>query len=498
MAHLLSLLEGACPPDRPVIRGVEDALSFATLCDRSRTLSRSLQLAGVNSLVLHLDNGPDWVVADLACQQAEIRITPLPTWFSGGQIAHVLETTAPDAVITQHPDAWRRLPASPGLRSLDVNLASGQAFLLPRKATPAAVPPNCGKITFTSGSTGQPKGVCLDNRALLDHAAVLANQVGLRAPRHLCALPLSTLLENVAGVYAPLLAGGTVQLLPLADLGYRGSSEVHPHGFLSALDHHQPNSLIVIPQLLQLMITAAHSGWQVPESLEFVAVGGARVATGAIDEAHRLGIPAYEGYGLSECASVVTLNVPGRHREGSCGKPLPNLDVDIEEGEIVVTGNAMLGYVGEPESWHPQRIHTGDLGHVDNEGFVYIDGRSKNLLINSFGRNISPEWVESEVLAHAGLADCVVLGDAKPYCVALLSARDNTMTNAAIQAWIDQCNIRLPDYARIIRWHRLAQPLVHCDGLLTDNGRPRREVIMDRFYTEIEDMYPTQRKEVFA
>jgi len=239
------------------------------------------------------------------------------------------------------------------------------------------------------------------------------------------------------------------------------------------------------------MVSAAQAGWTPPPSLAFVAVGGSKVSESLLLEAHALGIPAFEGYGLSECASVVSVNVPGDARPGSCGRPLHHLEVVLEDGEILVRGNAMLGYVGEPASWEGDTVRTGDLGFLDDDGYLFINGRRKNLLISSYGRNINPEWVESELLAQAPLAECVVFGDAQPYCVALLSPRNADTNDRTIQQAIDRCNSSLPDYARIRRWHRLEQPLSACGDLMTENGRPKRQAIMSHFQGAIESLYTT-------
>ena len=175
----------------------------------------------------------------------------------------------------------------------------------------------------------------------------------------------------------------------------------------------------------------------------FVAVGGSRVAPELIDKARGVGLPVYEGYGLSECGSVVSLNVVGHTRTGTAGRALPHARLDIDDGEIIVRGSAMLGYVDQPESWNPREIRTGDLGHIDSDGFVHIDGRASNLLITSFGRNISPEWVESELLAGPLLAQAVVVGDARPWCAALVYGTAASSSDADIGAWIQQVNLRL-------------------------------------------------------
>jgi long-subunit acyl-CoA synthetase (AMP-forming) len=241
--------------------------------------------------------------------------------------------------------------------------------------------------------------------------------------------------------------------------------------------------------LLTVLVAALQQGWQAPDSLKFIAVGGSKVSTELLAEATALGLPVFEGYGLSECCSVVSLNSLRNSLPGSCGMPLPGLQLAIRDGEIVVQGNAMLGYLGEPESWYPAEIATGDIGHIDAQGFLHVSGRKKNLIISSLGRNISPEWVESELLANPQLAEVVLIGDARPYCAALISLRDRSMSQAALERWIATVNDKLPDYAQVKRYVLLDVPLAAQAGLITANGRPRREAIDQALSEQIESMY---------
>jgi len=468
--------------------GDRDVLAGDALARRVHALAGGLRAAACRTLAMQLDNGPDWIVADFACHVAGIRLLPLPTFFSAEQVRHALATAPCDAFLGDRREA--RLPDDVARGGPPLRIGSTWLQPLTPARTENVLPPGTGKVTFTSGSTGRPKGVCLGNGQLLRQARVLAEAAGLDRPRHLCVLPLSTLLENVAGVYAPLLAGGEVIAPPLASLGFDGSSSLDPVRFTAVIARHRPNSLILTPQLLQILIGAARAGWTPPDSLAFVAVGGAHVPPAAIEAAHALGIPAWEGYGLSECASVVALNRPGAARPGSCGRPLPHVRVTTVDGEIHVAGNAMLGYAGEPRSWGRDTIATGDLGALDADGFLRLAGRRSNLLISSYGRNISPEWVESELLADGRLAECVVFGDARPYCVALLRPRDPYGPDSAIQAVIDAANRRLPDYARVRAWRRLPESLARSPGLATDNGRPKRPAILARYGVLIETLYP--------
>ena len=467
--------------------GVRSVPRAQLLADAQR-LAAALTRLQLTSVALYADNGIDWIVADLACLHAGIRVTPLPLFFSPGQIAHAVLTCGADALLTDQPltdlpfvsaSAREDLPAD-GLALYRLDACGPDAVALPE---------GTHKITFTSGTTGTPKGVCLSATQQLGVADVLARAVATTTTRHLCVLPLSTLLENLAGVYAPLLAGGTVIAPGLAELGLTGSSELDIHRLIGSIARHRPGSLILVPQMLSALTAAAEHGWVPPTSLEFIAVGGGKVSPDLLHRARAAGLPAYEGYGLSECASVVSLNVPGADRPGTVGRPLPHVGVRIDDGEIVVTGNAFLGYAGLPESWGGAQVHTGDLGRLDEDGFIVIEGRRKNLLVTSYGRNLSPEWVEAELLCGPFLRQAVVFGDAQPYCVALLLPRDEATTDEAIATWIDRINGRLPDYARVRDWARLPRPLSSHDRTATDNGRPRRRNIECLYRAVIDGLY---------
>jgi long-chain acyl-CoA synthetase len=450
---LLSQLEGIHSAGHALVRSEAEALTLSCLAERSRALSALIERLGLRVVALHMDNRPDWLVIDLACQLASVCLVPLPTFFSEEQLRHVLDSIPVDGIFTDRSDLVA--PWCAGRIRPTPELAVGAFELLRLDPPPdaGALPDGTGKVTFTSGSTGRPKGVCLGDAQLLAQA------------------------------------GGEVMIPTLAEVGFEGSSTLNPQVLLNLLTRHRPNSLILTPQLLQILVAAARNGWMPPSELRFVAVGGAKVPGGLLEAAHVLGIPAFEGYGLSECASVVSLNLPGSNRPGSCGKPLPQLQVEIVDGEICVSGNAMLGYAGEPHSWGQGRIASGDLGYLDDDGFLVINGRRKNLLISSFGRNISPEWVESEALASGTLAECVVFGDARPFCVALISPRDPQACDETIQQSLDRSNAHLPDYARIRRWFRLPSRLADCAQMLTQNGRPRRQAIATRFDETIDGLY---------
>ena len=483
--HLFDALREPLPDAEVAFESGTTRLALSHFRTLAEDLATDLIDMEARRVAIYADNGIDWVVADIACQVAGLTVIPLPLFFSRAQIQHAIESGGVDTIITDREIGDVIPDAQPA--------AVDHIYRLPPPRVPA-LPSGTQKITFTSGTTGAPKGVCLSLDQQLALAQALASLVGVDKPRHLCVLPLSTLLENLAGVYAPLLAGGTVIVPTLAEVGLTGSSGLDVERWLACIERSRPNTLILVPEMLNALTLAAAAGWQPPESLRFVAVGGGKVAPEMLRRARLFGIPAFEGYGLSECGSVVCINAPGADRPGAVGRPLPHVDVSIEHDEIVVRGNSFLGYVNQPDSWGADMVRTGDIGFIDDDGYVHVNGRRKHQLITSFGRNLSPEWVESELLAGPALNQAVIIGDDRPYCVALVYPRNPSTSDADIANWIRATNHRLPDYARICAWHRLPKALGHSNGLLTENGRPKRANIEATYQTVIDDLYDVHKE----
>lgn len=485
---LLNYIGCSTAPSQIALLSGARSLNRLDLRHKVEALAARLQGLGVKTVALYADNGIDWIITDLACQLCNIRIVPLPLFFSRDQVNHALATSGADALISDQKAVAEILDNQPAI-SLEQPFSGATNLYVLAPNGDTVLPPETQKITYTSGTTGTPKGVCLSVKQQIAVSRGIASTIELDRPTHLCVLPLSTLLENLAGVYAPLLAGGTVVVPPLADVGLSGSSDLDVGTLLDCISQHRPNSLILVPEILKALLIAAECGWRPPPSLRFVAVGGGKVAPELLRRARQSGLPAFEGYGLSECASVVTLNTPGADRIGAVGRPLPHVSVQIDEDEIIISGNAFLGYANQPETWESGPVRTGDLGRIDSDGFVYIDGRKKSQLITSYGRNVSPEWLESELTVGPVLRQAAVFGDARPFFVALLYPQDASVSDTDIAAWVHKTNLQLPDYARILEWHRVHQAFSSENGLTTENGRVKRDAIENYYSLEINQMY---------
>jgi long-chain acyl-CoA synthetase len=202
----------------------------------------------------------------------------------------------------------------------------------------------------------------------------------------------------------------------------------------------------------------------------------------------------FEGYGLSESASVVALNTEKHNKIGSVGKPLPHVTIQFsEENEILVKGANLLGYTGEIYGNNDAEItdgfiKTGDIGYMDDDGFLYINGRKKNIFITSFGRNVSPEWVESALLNSPEILQVCVFGEAKPWNIALIVTKPGVSSLLASRA-IEETNKQLPDYARITKWLLADAPFSIKNNQVTPNGRLKRDVISAEYQEKINDLY---------
>ena len=490
MSHILDALKRHAQntPRQIALQDQEVVLAYGELPGIVEQLAGQLLDTSSQTVAILADNSVAWALADLAILQAGLACIPMPLFFSPGQLLHVLKTAGVDEILTDQPEPLLAALHYPGLAALPFyrNL---QRIQLPGAPTsPATLPEGTRKVTFTSGTTGEPKGVCLPLETLESVAASLQTaSAAARDDRHLCLLPLSTLLENIAGIYTPLLAGATVCVPKLADVGLTGSSALDARRLLASLGDWQACTAIMVPQMLQAVLATGSKDLRLPPRLRYLAVGGAPLSATLLESAEALGWPVFEGYGLSECGSVVAVNQPGMQRRGSVGKPLPHLDVSFaEDGEILVRTGRWLGYLGQAQTG--ETIATGDFGHFDEDGFLHITGRKKNIFITSFGRNVSPEWVEGELAAHPGILQAAVFGEGRPFNSAVIVPLPGTAADT-IHAALDKANRRLPDYAQVRAWIAAGEPFTPLNQLATANGRLRRERIHGRYAGQIETLY---------
>ncbi len=416
-------------PDGIAFEDPGSAVTWRELAGRILTTAAGLRRLGSGPIGIGYSNTIDYVLTDLAATFNGQSIVPLPPFFSAAQIDHLRQVAGLVAIIGPENPAPQAGADGYGLQD-------------------AAIEPE--RIIFTSGSSGTPKGVRLGCRQIMTSARGLLDASAARpSDRYLSILPHAQLLEQIAGIFVPILAGASVIMDPdLTRAFLAGDGAALAAGLIRC----NPTTTVIVPRILSHWLD---SGMVSPPALRLVALGGAPVSAELLARAAAVGLPVCEGYGLSECCSVVSFNRPGELRPGSAGRPIAGTSVRIEDGEIIVRGPTVMdGYLGSADAGPEWR--TGDLGMLDRDGFLHVHGRKDRLIVTSEGRNVSPEWVERQV-AH--LTDAVLAQiDEELVLITARGARPDDLARALAS---------LPAYARprrIVTVPPGEEPLFRPDG----------------------------------
>jgi long-chain acyl-CoA synthetase len=229
--------------------------------------------------------------------------------------------------------------------------------------------------------------------------------------------------------------------------------------------------------------------------------GAAPIAPEILEFFFACGVPVMEGYGMTETSTVATGQTPDDFRFGSIGKPLPGVEIKIaEDGEILLRGdNIFQGYYkneeASKEALEGGWLHTGDLGRIDEDGFVYISGRKKDIIITAGGKNITPANLENGIKQNQYVSQCVVVGDRRPYLVALVTLDPEVATEEtpeirdSIQKTIDEVNSKVGPVEQIKYFKVLPQDLAQETGELTPTMKVKRNVVHEKYAADIDALY---------
>ncbi len=403
-------------------------------------------------------------------------------------------------------------------------------------------------LIYTSGTTGPPKGVELTHRNLLAAWRGMHEAWGLPYPGGMTIsyLPSAHVADRVACHYAGMLFGQAITSCP------------DPRQVAKLLPDVRPTSFAAVPRIWQKIkagveaalrsepdprrrqaaewaldtgrraVELEQRGEPVPGELraereradelvlsgirrrlgldrcEVAVCAAAPVAPEVLAFFHALGVPILELYGLSETSAITTANRPGRARIGTVGLPVPGVELRLAgDGEVLVRGDMLMrGYRNRPDQtgeaidadgW----LHTGDVGTLDEDGYLRIVDRKKELIINAAGKNMSPANIESTLKAASGLiGQACVIGDARPYNVALLTADAEISAAltpealyAEIAAAVERANERLARVEQIKRFRLLEHDWAPGGAELTPTMKLKRRSIEKRYAQEIEGLY---------
>ena len=315
-------------------------------------------------------------------------------------------------------------------------------------------------IIFTSGTTGKSKGVMLTQSNLATNVESVS-YVSDPGKKLLSVLPIHHAFCLVMDWLKGFSLGTTVCI---------NDSLLH---MVKNMGVFKPDVMLMVPMMIETIYKKlATADPAIPKAalaanvfggnLKIIFTGGAHLDPFYIEKFAEYGVNVLEGYGMSECSPVISSNTPDDFKVGSIGRPLSNVEVKFENGEILVRGTSVMkGYYKMPEEtaetlkdgW----LHTGDKGYMDEDGFLFINGRVKNLIILSNGENISPEEIENKLGIFDLVAEVVVTGEnngltARIYpeqAIVEAKAMDEEQTKTALQAVLDEYNKNQPTYRKI-------------------------------------------------
>ena len=410
--------------------------TFAELDGWATGIASALAAAGVEAgdrVALLSESGPGWAAAFLGILRRGAVAVPLDTKLTADELAELDRRSRLAAALVSpaYVDRWRG--RAPVLDPTDPPAAGSIDMEASRPDGAAAV------LVWTSGSTGEPKGVLLSyaNLAYVVAEASAVQRAGADA-RWLSVLPPNHLLELCCGLLPALAAGSTTNV----------AHTIVPGELASMLREARATQMVVVPVVARMFkrhieLAASRSTYLVVAGrvagvvrspplrrLLFAPVhrrlggrlrsmysGGAPLDPEIVTFFDRIGIGLYQGYGLTEAAPTVAMNSPGHNRAGSVGRPLPGTEVRIgSDGEILVRGpGVMLGYwddeaatreAVDADGW----LHTGDLGRLDDDGYLFVTGRAKSLIVLDTGKKVQPEEVETALARGTMFSEVCVVG----------------------------------------------------------------------------------------
>jgi acyl-CoA synthetase (AMP-forming)/AMP-acid ligase II len=401
-------------PQGPAVTDGSQSLTNAQLLNRVRAASRHLQDRGI---------GPGDVVALKLTNRLEFVLLLFASWRLGATITPVNPSLTDVEVVRQLDDSGARLlvvedgaTAPGGVATLAVGDLYEEA--VGSAQTPHVDASALALLIYTSGTTGVPKGVMLDH-ANLDAMADMGRQSLEIGPedRSLLILPLFHVNGIVVSVLMPLLAGGSVVI----------ADRFHPRSFFHLIEDERPTFFSAVPTIYSVLAALPVDVEPDTSSVRFAICGAAPAPAELLSRFEtRYGFPLVEGYGLSEATCGSTINpVAGPRRPGTVGLPFPGQGIRIVDeggtelapgvdGEVLVRGpNVMRGYLGRPDEtarvivggW----LHTGDVGHLDAEGYLTLVGRSKDMIIRG-GENIYPKEIEDVLAGDPAVLEAAVIG----------------------------------------------------------------------------------------
>ncbi len=481
-------------------------LSWAELDRQVQDAAAALLDRGLQSgdRVAHVSlNGTPWIVADLAMQMAGLVHVPMHTALSVTQIAQQKDHCGAKLIVVDTELRKKELDHACGCGSvvthadLIASVAEVGRVMRRRVLRCNTVGTDLATILYTSGTTGEPRGVMLSHGNLASNAIATAGSIGGREDElRLCFLPLSHIYARLCDLYCWVTRGSRLVLAENRDTIFRDFKLV------------RPTAMNGVPYFYQKAAQKLHDAGtsKQPGALRELLGGCMRQCysggAGAAPEVEQLfldqGLPMLSGYGLTEASPVVSVSTKETYRPGRVGRVLPNVEVRIApekgddprlkgQGEVLVRGpNVMQGYWNDEQATRKAIrdgwLYTGDLGELDSEGSLKIVGRKKEILVLSTGKNVSPASVEQRLAGSPWIEQVCVVGEGQKYLVALIVPQAETLRREILE---QQWRVTSPQQA-VIHPQVLALYRREIDRQLADAGDHEqigKFVLLDRMFS---------------
>ena len=395
------------------------------------------------------ENRPEWAVAYLAIVRAGLVCVPLDPMLKEGEIIHVLRESEARGVLSSESHIYKIEDVKAELKSLKwiIPLNSIKELDVGEDIPADQIDPDSlAVLIFTSGTTGTSKAVMLTHNNIISNIRSFEPVIKLGENDAMVSIiPMHHTFEATCGFLYPLYCGAAVHYPP----------SLKPNDLRATLKSARVTCLIAVPLLFEKLLRAVHRkvarsplptkilfntisgtasllkflrkplfakvrGEMGLETLKYAVAGGAALPAKVAKGLELLGIPILQGYGLTESSPVISVNPLGNSKNDSVGPPIPGVEVKITEpdtsgiGEIVVRGpNVMLGYyknkVATDEVLKHGWLYTGDLGHMDKDGYLYITGRMKSIIVTQTGKNIYPEEIEEKLIKSEWIKEVLIV-----------------------------------------------------------------------------------------
>ncbi len=556
--------------------------SYQEVGEKVRLLAHGLMARGLqpgDRIAILSDNLPEWPVTDFAVFGLRGVVVPIYPTLMPRQIAYILNDAKVKAIFVQNALQYDKITAIKkevpslemiftyeplsGVVTFDKLLQEGavhaQSFPNAFEESMEAIDPEelCS-LVYTSGTTGEPKGVMLCHRGFVFDIVQSEARLRLRADDvFLSFLPLSHLYERLAGHWCPIYRGATIHYA-------RGIDTV-----VEDIAVARPTIMVSVPRLYEKIANAMQEKaeqssalarnifyWSIGTGLEYhekrragrvnkwlerryrlaeklvfnkvkaklggrfrhPIAGGAPLSVETLKIFEAIGLPIIEGYGMTETHLIIALTPPGEVRYGSCGKPIDGIKVKIaDDGEVLVSGPLLMkGYYNKPditreviddEGW----LHTGDIGYLDEENYLFLTDRKKNIIVTSGGKNIAPAPIEHKLKTSKYIEEVCLVGDKRKFVSALVVpayeilkewAKSNKIDFDSMESLLKNDQVlklyeeeieRLQEgfarFEKVKKFALLAEPFSQERNELTPSLKIKRRVVEQNYKDIIESFY---------